>query len=206
MMRKKYLINLLPLALVAFFILGLSNVTARNNKIQLKDVQLQSRSAQLKKLNLDYKELNTNLDIELKQKVQNTEHIKQLEQEKQQLEQKTKEQEQQLQAKAAEKERLAKLQTSQVVYAAAAPTPVAAAVAGCGDNTYANYIYMHESGCRPAAVNSIGCRGIGQACPGGKLPCGADYACQNAYFSNYAIQRYGSWANAYNFWLGHKWW
>lgn len=84
--------------------------------------------------------------------------------------------------------------------------PPQQATNGCGDNFYANYIYMHESGCRTTAVNSIGCRGIGQACPGSKLPCGADYACQNAYFTNYALQRYGSWERAYNFWVNNHWW
>ena len=76
----------------------------------------------------------------------------------------------------------------------------------CGDNEYANYIYMHESSCRLDAVNSIGCRGLGQACPGTKLPCGNDYECQNKWFTNYAIQRYGSWEQAYIFWLNNHWW
>jgi hypothetical protein len=76
----------------------------------------------------------------------------------------------------------------------------------CGDNTYANYIYMHESSCNVNAVNSIGCRGIGQACPGSKLPCGSDYECQNKWFTNYAVQRYGSWEQAYYFWLNNHWW
>lgn len=84
--------------------------------------------------------------------------------------------------------------------------PVSSVVAGCGDNEYAQYIYSHESGCNLNAVNSIGCRGIGQACPGGKLPCGADYACQNAFFTNYAVTRYGSWAGAYDFWVNNHWW
>jgi len=93
-----------------------------------------------------------------------------------------------------------------------APKPAVQAVArpsvvsGCGDNSYAHFIYEHESGCNTGAVNALGCRGIGQACPGSKLPCGADYACQNAYFTNYAISTYGSWANAYSFWLAHSWW
>lgn len=91
------------------------------------------------------------------------------------------------------------------------PAPVAAVapsgpVEGCGDNEYAHFIYMHESGCNPSSVNAGGCRGIGQACPGGKLPCGPDYACQNAYFTNYANSAYGGWGGAYNFWLGHLWW
>lgn len=73
-------------------------------------------------------------------------------------------------------------------------------------NDYKLFIYMKESGNNPAAVNASGCRGLGQACPGSKLPCGNDYACQDAWFTNYAISRYGSWENAYLFWLGHNWW
>lgn len=81
------------------------------------------------------------------------------------------------------------------------------AVSGCGDNYYANYIYMHESGCRTDAVNSKGCRGIGQACPGSKLPCSnSDYACQNAFFTKYAMDRYGSWQRAYEVWQSQRWW
>lgn len=87
-----------------------------------------------------------------------------------------------------------------------AAQPVSAVVAGCGDNEWAQYIYQHESGCNLNAVNSGGCRGIGQACPGSKLPCGADYACQNAYFTDYANSRYGGWQQAYNFWVNNHWW
>lgn len=78
---------------------------------------------------------------------------------------------------------------------------------GCGDNPYASYIYSKESGCRTTARNASGCYGIGQACPGSKIAhCGSDYACQNAWFTNYAIQRYGSWENAYNFHKTRGWW
>lgn len=79
-------------------------------------------------------------------------------------------------------------------------------VPNCGDNQYANFIYMHESGCNTGAVNALGCRGIGQACPGSKLPCGADYGCQNDYFTNYANSVYGGWIGAYSFWVAHGWW
>ena len=68
------------------------------------------------------------------------------------------------------------------------------------------FIYMHESGNNPNAVNSLGCRGLGQACPGSKLPCGADYACQDAWFTQYMLNRYGSWNNARDFWLRNHWW
>lgn len=82
----------------------------------------------------------------------------------------------------------------------------AAIVAQLPSNEAKAFIYMKESGNNPAAVNGSGCRGLGQACPGSKLPCGNDYACQDAYFTNYAMSRYGSWEGAYQFWIGHHWW
>lgn len=88
-----------------------------------------------------------------------------------------------------------------------------APVANCGDNQYAQFIYMHESGCRTTALNSIGCYGIGQSCPASKIAhCGSDYACQNAWFSNYA-KKYcylgtanNCWYGSYLFWLANRWW
>jgi hypothetical protein len=77
------------------------------------------------------------------------------------------------------------------------------------DAEYKLYIYNHESGNNPARANGAGCLGLGQACPGSKLlaVCPTlDYACEDAYFTNYAISRYGSWAGAYSFWLSHRWW
>lgn len=63
------------------------------------------------------------------------------------------------------------------------------------------FIYFKESGDDPGAVNSTGCRGLGQACPGSKLPCGVDYACQDAWFTNYMKDRYGTWQVAKAHWL-----
>lgn len=142
--------------------------------------------------------------------------------EKQQLEQKTQDQQKEierlngeLQAKRERQESLAaaSIRNATGTGRASAAVPAGQGVmSGCGDNEYAAYIYGMESGgrvpgrCNPSAVNPGGCRGIGQACPGSKLPCGADYACQNAYFTNYAMQRYGSWQAAYNFWLANHWW
>jgi LysM repeat protein len=99
-------------------------------------------------------------------------------------------------------------QTSYSAPAAAVSAPVVQSgpVSGCGDNAYANYIYMHESGCRTTAMNASGCYGIGQACPGSKIAyCGADYACQNAWFTAYA-GKYGGWEGAYNHWITTGWW
>lgn len=84
------------------------------------------------------------------------------------------------------------------------PAQPKAVPTGCTDAK--SCIYMHESGNSPTAVNSIGCRGLGQACPGDKLPCGDDYACQDAYFTQYALSRYGSWDAAWVFWQANRWW
>lgn len=108
----------------------------------------------------------------------------------------------------------------EVVYVPPTPVyvaPVSGVVANCGDNFYANFIYMHESGCNLNAVNSIGCAGIGQACPASKTGCVVfdsagnivnygSYACQNAWFTQYANSAYGGWAGAYAFWVAHSWW
>lgn len=76
---------------------------------------------------------------------------------------------------------------------------------------YADYIIEHESHWNPGALNSRGCAGLGQACPGSKLAaaCPAwrtDAVCQMRYFNGYAVGRYGTWANAYNYKKAHGWW
>jgi hypothetical protein len=95
------------------------------------------------------------------------------------------------------------------------PPPVSNGSYDCGDNYYAAYIYGQESGgrivgnCDPKAENASGCLGIGQACPGSKLTnvCpDLDYACENEFFTAYAINRYGGWEQAYNHWIAHGSW
>lgn len=71
------------------------------------------------------------------------------------------------------------------------------------------FIYMRESGNNPAARNAGGCLGLGQACPGSKLLAvcpDLDYACEDAFFTAYANNRYGGWGGAYEFWNTHGWW
>ena len=63
------------------------------------------------------------------------------------------------------------------------------------------FIYHKESGNNPKAINSTGCRGLGQACPGTKLPCGDDYQCQDEWFTSYMKNRHGSWVKAKQHWL-----
>ena len=87
--------------------------------------------------------------------------------------------------------------------------PITAPVATQSDQWYKLYIYNHESGNNPARWNTSGCLGLGQACPASKLlsVCPTmDYACEDAWFTRYAISRYGSWYNAYKFWLANHWW
>jgi len=90
---------------------------------------------------------------------------------------------------------------------ARATTPVPA-LSG-SDAEYKLFIYNHESGNNPTRANSSGCLGLGQACPGSKLLAvcpSLDYACEDAFFTNYAFSRYGSWAGAYSSWISHRWW
>lgn len=92
----------------------------------------------------------------------------------------------------------------------AAPTPVyvpPAGVTNCGSDPNMAFIYQHESGCRTNAIGPNGPCGLGQALPCSKLPCSlSDWACQNAWFTSYAIRTYGSTYAAYLFWVAHSWW
>lgn len=83
------------------------------------------------------------------------------------------------------------------------PAPVAEA---SGDAKM--FIYMKESGNNPNAVNrSSGACGLAQALPCSKMGCAlGDYACQDAWATNYMQGRYGTWENAKAFWELHRWW
>lgn len=192
-MKRKLIYTAVIVALVAFIALGTSNLRQHDHLIRLREIQLQDTGVKLKNLNEEYNKLLNESQVD-------DQKLKQLEEEKKKLEE-------QLQAKLQkqEAERVA-LQNRATLVAKVSAAELPATSGNCGDNQYKQYIYMKESGCRTTAVNSIGCRGIGQACPGSKLPCGDDFACQDAWFSNYAIQRYGSWEAAYNFWINNHWW
>jgi LysM repeat protein len=103
------------------------------------------------------------------------------------------------------------------VVPASTPTSAAPVKAASATVTTASYpvsndaakafIYSRESGNNPNATNPAGCYGLGQDCNGVvRSQCGADYACQDAFFTNYATSRYGSWAGAESFWLANGWW
>jgi parvulin-like peptidyl-prolyl isomerase len=189
-MRKLSLV-LLAVLLVGFIGIGVHDLTKTKHDIQLKEVQLKDTEAQLIQLQQEHTSTK-------QEKEEQAKKIKRLQDEQKRLER-------DLQAKlhkeAQEKEKLAQAAEK------ALGTNVVHAEGSCNTgNKYKDFIYMHESSCNPGAVNSIGCRGIGQACPGSKLPCGNDFACQDKWFSNYAIKRYGSWEKAYQFWLANSWW
>lgn len=73
---------------------------------------------------------------------------------------------------------------------------------------YKAWIYQHESGNNPYAVNpSSGACGLAQALPCSKMNCElGDYDCQDQWATEYMLNRYGTWLNAYNFWQANKWW
>ena len=82
-------------------------------------------------------------------------------------------------------------------------------VVSIGEAEAKAFIYYKESSNNLAAQNSGGCKGLGQDCNGQLIiDCPnwqTDYDCQDAFFTRYAVARYGSWAGAYNFWQSHNW-
>jgi uncharacterized protein YabE (DUF348 family) len=76
---------------------------------------------------------------------------------------------------------------------------------------YVDYIVSHESNWNPQAQNSSGAYGLCQALPGSKMASyGSDWrtnpVTQLKWCNYYATSRYGSWANAYHYWVSHHYW
>lgn len=196
---------------IAFIGLGIYSITSGRKAHHLQDIQIKTMGSEKQQLQSDVHALEVKFEKLKTDKSATEEQKQQLQQQIQEKDKQLQEKDAQLQAKAdakkAEADRLAaaaRLSTGSATAAAAAPS---GAIAGCGDNFYANYIYSHESGCRTHNPNGSGCDGIGQACPASKVidQCGYDYACQNAWFTNYA-NKYGGWAGAYTFWVNNHWW
>lgn len=194
-MKSKILIAVI----VTGVLLGIiATVSKASNTVELQQVDLKTKQQEI--------EIKTKKSEELQKQLEDAhgdlKKLKSIEQENKKLQDDIKA----LQAKKAEEKRLAEAKRKSLAERAvnAVTHTQTAYASSCGDAK--SCIYHHESGNNPSAVNSIGCRGIGQACPGSKLPCGADYACQDAWFTNYAMTRYGSWENAWVFWQQHSWW
>ena len=180
---RNLLKSILILIVVAVMVSFVREAQLNNQKLELKSIEVKDTSAELKVLNQKY-------DEELNNKTVNEQKLQELQK---QLEEKDK----QLQAKKASEATLAS-KGSPVAYA----SPV-------GSEAEAKaFIYAHESGNNPGAINkSSGACGLGQALPCSKMGCSlSDYACQDAWFTGYMQSRYGSWSNAVSFWRSHKWW
>lgn len=149
-----------------------------------------------KSINSNHKKLEQEVQL---QKIMDERKQQELEQNQSQIKENLQKEidtlKQQVQAK---KTKQAALAASKPVY-----TTVQATV-----NSAKMFIYMHESGNNPGAINrGSGACGLGQALPCSKMNCSlSDYGCQDAWFTNYMKSRYGTWENAMAFWISHKWW
>lgn len=165
--------------------------------IKLKQIEIQDNSLRLKLLDKKYDELNKTLEQTGADKAKVEEQLKQLQIERDKLKE-------DVAAKLKQKEADRLVQAQKAVKQAVS-TPKAYA-SSC-DSAKA-CIYQKESGNNPGAINkSSGACGLGQAWPCSKMKCSlSDYACQDAFFTNYAVTRYGSWENAWAFWSANHWW
>ena len=196
-MRTRILTTTVIVILLVIGMTGVRHIDHLEDGIKLKEIELQDNSLRLELLDKKYIELNKELDKTGADK-------KKLEQDLQQLQEERLRLQEALQAKKAQKERDLAVKAQQaVVPTVAAATP---SVSGCGDAK--SCVYFHESGGRTDAINaSSGACGLGQALPCNKLPCSlSDYACQDSFFTRYALTRYGSWENACAYWQKNHWW
>lgn len=80
------------------------------------------------------------------------------------------------------------------------------------DWEYVDFIVSRESGWRHLVANpSSGAYGLCQSLPGSKMAsAGADWETnpitQLRWCHSYAIERYGGWSQAYQFWVSRSWW
>jgi hypothetical protein len=105
----------------------------------------------------------------------------------------------------------AKIQAQQAAAVAAAPVVYNDPTPVVTSNSAMQNIFDRESGDSPYSINSSsGACGLGQADPCSKLldVCGSlsNVGCQLSFFTEYANERYGGWANAWLFWESHSWW
>lgn len=196
-MKTRIWATILVAVLLTVSLIGLRHIDRLNDGIKLKQIELQDNSLRLELLDKKYDQLHKDLEQTGADKAKVEEQLKQLQIERDKLQKDL-----QAKIKAKEADIAAKAQK-----AAVAAVSTSKAYASSCDSAKA-CIYQKESGNNPGAINkSSGACGIGQAWPCSKMKCSlSDYACQDAYFTNYAITRYGSWENAWAWWTAHKWW
>lgn len=216
-MRIKLVIT--AIALIGFTALGIGNITTHNQKLNLKDIQLKSTTADLKQLELKYDHLNIELD---KTDKTNQEQLKKLEEEKKNLEAEKQRLESELQAKLEAKRIAAERQnqaSTGLFNTVTATQTASAAITGDKSSWMAaagipqsewwavDSIVSRESGWNPNAVNpSSGACGLGQ-----QLPCGKWAGAWNDPVAalkgqhGYVVARYGGYAQAVAFWNQNHW-
>lgn len=218
MKLKKILKLLLVLVITGFVILGINNLRTNQQQIQLRDVQLKERGAELKALELKYDHLNTELESADKS---NKAEVEKLQKEKAELDAEKQRLEAELQAKLQrkEQERIAQAELRNKAVNTVTGTQTASALSGNkhtwlaqsgipeSEWHYVDSIVQRESGWNPNAVNkSSGACGLGQ-----QLPCGKWAGAWNDPVAalvaqyGYVKGRYGSYAQAVAFWNVNHW-
>lgn len=207
-MKYKILIS----TIVAIALLSIvATVTKSSNKVQLQQVDIQTKSQEI--------EVKTKKAEELQKRLEDAhgdlDKLKNIEEENKKLQEEIKA----LQAKKAEKARIAAAEKkslaeralntatrTQTASAASGNCETWKAQAGITSTPATRALIGGESGCRPNAVNpSSGACGIPQALPCSKMPCTLqDPVCQLRWMNQYVAARYGSWDNAYATWLSRS--
>lgn len=195
---------LATIAVLAFVALGINNLVSNNQKLRLQNLQIKTKTDTIQQLEFNHDSIQDQLKTEKEKGNQNEQKVKELEQKDLDNQKKIDDLEAQVQAQLEKK----RLDAERLASANRALTLTATASAASNNGSAKMFIYMHESGNNPGAINkSSGACGLGQALPCSKLPCSlSDYACQDSWFTNYMLQRYGSWENAKAFWQSHRWW
>lgn len=200
----------LAIALLGFIGLGLNQIKHDREVKQIQRIEIKSNEAKLIELDNKYKDVleqKTNTEAE---KDEQQKRIDELESERGRLE---RELQAKLNKQAEDKKKLAEAAKK------ATGTQTASAISGNkhdwlrasgipeSDWQYVDYIVSRESSWNPNAVNrSSGACGLGQ-----QLPCGKWAGAWNDPVAalkaqhGYVKARYGSYAQAYQFWLSNKW-
>lgn len=128
---KRILTVVLSTAVVVGFIgLGITDAVNRKDKVDFQHVQLKSRSAEIKELNVRYDELNMELQKTSEQDKLEKQEVERLQREKKELDKQKKELEAQLQAKLELESRQAVASASVVNETATQPSRAAPAPSG----------------------------------------------------------------------------
>jgi TolA-binding protein len=204
---KRITIVLVALIVISgFTYVGLKDAVKTRDFKSFQKVELNSKQSEIKELNIKYEKLNSDLDKAAQEKGANQDEVERLKHEKDQLEKQKRDLEVQLQSRIEEKSRIAKAaEAAQKAINTATLTQTAHAASGinCSNPATAKaFIYCKESGNVSNKWNGSGCYGLGQDCNGivyGR--CGADYTCQDIFFTDYMQRRYGTWENAKAHWL-----